>query len=161
MCPTPSAPSSLPRFSLFGLPPLSRGAHRVSLVPDGSLFTCHARVPRRTLWILTTPFRDGSLVVSSTTLTASSSAIAVSRLHTASGVTTPCGLQSSLSTLHALRSGKPRQGLLCNRVGRVSAYLHARKTRYWWMVNPFQIKTFLNLLVKDHSTRIVKLSKTY
>jgi|AGTN01.1.fsa_nt_gi hypothetical protein len=44
--------------------------------------------------------------------------------------------------------------------GRYRCYLQISKTRYWWLVTPFQIKTFINVHVNDHSISIVKLIKT-
>ena len=91
-------PSRLAGF-LSGLPMqrIYTGAYRASLVPDATLFTYHARLPRRTLRNLTVSFAETvPSVLSSVPLSGIENFLILvnpfSGLHAGSGITFPCGL---------------------------------------------------------------------
>jgi hypothetical protein len=153
MCPTPFTPLASLVCSCSAYP--CRGAYRVSLVPDDPLFACHARLPRRPLGTSPRPFGTVPQVLSSDDVERLLASIFIcgfrgcvrlqeSRLPVACKV--PC--------LHFMRFVLPPAAGRSSQEERPRiGYLHASKTRYWWMVSPFQIKTFLDILVKEHFIR--------
>jgi hypothetical protein len=133
-----------PSFVLVRPTGIAAGAYRVSAcpeprrrVPDDSLFTCHARLPRRTLGTSPCRFRTVPSVVSSDDVERLLVRVcAFSGLHLAAGVTSPYGLQSSLSTPPAHRSENHGWAIPIYRKRLCIFYLITGKTRYWWMANP-------------------------
>ncbi len=105
-----------------------RGGGRASQVPGTSLTTCHALGPRQSLRNLTI---YDSLVLASGTLKPSPTAsLLLTGLNCFGEVRLPCGLQCSLCTLQ-----------VCH-FSRYEILFHTRNTRYWWLVKPYQARTY-------------------
>ena len=130
-------PSSFVLVRFTGEPCVT-GTCRVSLVPDLSLRSRHARLPRRTLRTLLYHCWSGSSVLASSTLNAWPSAtthfrgcmwLQGSRPPVACSV--PC-LHFRCFVLHVVAG----HSVHCRTEGRHPRYLRIRKTRYWWVATP-------------------------
>jgi hypothetical protein len=131
---------SLPRLFLSGLPaahdtlPEHIGSllfltllslHTTPVYPGGPFGTSPYRIAETVPSVLSSDTVESLLIL----------IYAFSGLQLASGVTTPCGLQSSLCTPHTLRSSCQCWAIQTSK-GHDSRYLHVSNTRYWWMATP-------------------------
>jgi hypothetical protein len=113
-------------FSSASLP-IPSGTHWASQVPDAPLYTCHGLITPPTLHILTIP--DASLGLRVRYSSGQSKQTFFGAMPALQDHGNPCGLCIALSTLH----------LSCSRL---KPLRHRRKTRYWWLVRPYQTGTF-------------------
>jgi hypothetical protein len=126
---------SSPRLCLLSLPAFT-GVCRVSLVPDNTLFTCHAQSPRWTLRTSPYRFRMVLQVLTSTPLKVSSPTIGTNGV--AYSFRNHISLWPAKFPVYTsyVSFCKYSVGATLVERNRLVCYLLISKTRYWWMVNP-------------------------